>query len=669
MNKSNQEDPVQEVQVIELRQQSSRATTYTESDYRVDLDKDFVIEENDIVKIKSVFVDSVAITDDRIHVKPDILPSDPAFNTATDLERNYMKITTNHNLYYRNWGYTFFEPNTQRDIAVSSKPQIDGKDYIATILKTRGATNLVDITGIKFTFNNAPSKNMKKPKDPCHCNLQYTSVAGTTQYLKLQIPQKVIQKQAREGTLNQIFILDKDTKLSSGSHKINFPITCVKDSLKISEKNDRHQDSNKKQLHEGGLRRDDNTQDIQTTNATNDFLVPMDFPQEFYLRAGDYNKKELARELNVLLSGFSNASGVDQGELGEETYDAFATGQPYPNDIAGNTFLMSAKSLRLIRGDGVNVGTTGDTNGRPFFVRVDSKNAFNFKASNEVGPAYVPDYWIGSDLGISFDYNEMVDKFEIVQTHMSLRDKNSNSITSGVVVDEDGAVLRMNNKLTGVYLKNLEPEDFWFDKLGFDKNILVNDSKQITLENGTDYPEWDAGGQRSVPNLEDQLIDGETTTGDLMTLTSLTFKGNQAPRFDADNGKTFATGGISFDTAKLPVGFNVATANTLSIYADKDNTPDESSHEAKSYFKIEVDMGINNDIINASNPKIKSIINRYYSVDSYTTSYGEGDITYQHKGAPVKVSSIGIRILKPDGTLSTELGNANSVFLEIIKTK
>ena len=662
-----QVQPIEEVQVIELRQQSGSATSYGNADYRVDLDKDIIINENDIVKIKSVFVDSVALNDDKIHVDPDVLPSDPDFATATELERTHMTITTNHNLYYRNWGFTFFEPNTQRDILKASLPQIDGKDYIATITHDASAKDIVKVSAMRFEYSNY----FGKKKDPVHVNLQYETPAGNINYLRLQVPQKDIQHAQKKGS-SDFFFIDADTKLASGSHKVNFPITCLKDSIKVSEKNDKHQDSNQKQLHEGGLTRPSNTSDTQTADNTNDFLIPMDFPQTFHLKAGDYNKKDLARELTVLMSQFTNNGGENAGLLGRDTYDAFRTGQPYPNDLGGNTFLMSAKSLRLTRGNGVNVGTTGDTNGRPTFVRVDSKNAFQFKKENEVGPAgsFVPDYWVGSDVGIEFDYNEIVDKYEIIQTHMSLRDKNSNAITSGTVVTIDGTdFLQINNKLTGIYLKNLEPQDFWFNKLGFDRNILVDDSKQITLGSDAEYPTWDSGGAQSVPNLESQLIDGQTTTGDLMGNTNLTFKGNQAPRFDPDNGKEFANGGIAFDLAVAPTAFNIATQTTLSIYSDQDNKPDTADHEEKAYFKVEVDMGLNNDLINSKNPKVKSIMNRYYSVDSYTTSYGEGDIMYQHKGDSVKCSSIGIRILKPDGSLSTDIGNANSVFLEVIKEK
>tara|TARA_A100000171_G_scaffold52495_1_gene71103 strand:- start:1269 stop:3266 length:1998 start_codon:yes stop_codon:yes gene_type:complete len=659
-------EPIEETQVIELRQQSNSATIYDNADYRVDLDKDIIINENDIVKIKSVFVDSVAQSDDKIHVDPDVLPTDPNFATATELERTHMSIQTNHNLYYRNWGFTYFSPDTQRDYQVGGLPSIDGKDYIATFVKDASTSNIVKVSGIVFGFSNY----FGKKKDPVHVNLQYTTPAGNTNYLRLQVPQKDIQHTLKKG--NEKFIIDANTKLASGSHKINFPITCVKDSIKISEKNDKHQDSNKKQLHEGGLARPSNTGDVQTADNTNDFFVPMDFPQTFHLKAGDYNKKDLARELTVLFSQFTNKSGEVAGLLGKNTFDAFATGQPYPNDVGGNTFLMSAKSLRLTRGNGQQVGTIGDSNGRPTFVRVDSKNAFQFKKENPTGPAgsFVSDYWIGSDVGIEVDYNEIVDKYEIIQTHMSLRDKNSNAITSGSFVDIDGTeFLQVNNKLTGIYLKNLEPEDFWFNKLGFDRNILVDDSKQITLGSDPEYPTWDDGSAKSVPNLETQLIDGETVTGDLATTTNLTFKGNQAPAFDPDNGKQFADGGIAFDLAVAPTAFNIATQTTMSIYADKDNTPDTADHEEKAYFKVEVDMGLSNDLINAKNPRVKSIMNRYYSVDSYTTSYGEGDITYQHKGEPVKCSSIGIRILKPDGSLSDDIGNANSVFLEIIKQK
>ena len=82
-------------------------------------------------------------------------------------------------------------------------------------------------------------------------------------------------------------------------------------------------------------------------------------------------------------------------------------------------------------------------------------------------------------------------------------------------------------------------------------------------------------------------------------------------------------------------------------------------------------MGIQNEILgNNNNNKISSIISKYYSQNSYTSSYSEGSIPYLHKAdEPLYISNIRIRILDPDNKINDKIGNRNSIFLEVIKNE
>lgn len=663
--------PTQLTQVIELRQKGEKSVSTSNADYRTMLDKDITIEPLDVVKIKSCFIDSVALNSDKITVLPDVPEGSPNYNTASLEEKNFKKLTTTHNFYYRNWGNTFETPQTQRDYkqpdAAGTEP-IDGRDYIATYESTvPGGEHQDLVSGIAFEFVGGT----KKLSDPAHINLQYTEFTGTAgseseniRYLHLLVSQKEIRK--IRPTFSNLLRIDKDTHLSKGSQSVTFPIKCKRNSIIVSLKNDKHQDSNGTQLHKAGLRRSDTeiAEDVRTADPSIASFLPMSFPQDFLLRAGEYNKVELARELSQLLSKPKSRNSHLR------TFDVEAAGgaSVYPTELIGNTFLMSSDSLRQTRGNGVNVGTaTPNTDGRVVFCSTDGKNAFQFKARNETLTPRQLDYWLGSDEGIAMQYNQAVSKFELIQMHLSLRDGNSNAITRGTLLDAD--TFSVSNKVTGIYLQDLQPADFWFSDLNFDKSMLVHEG-QVLQTAGTDYLPWPDGIQRSIPVLDD-LVDGTQITGDSFSLANFTFKGNQS--VTGPNAVTRAAGGHAFDVADPPLTFDVAVNQTISIYADTNNgVGDTDDHEKKGFFKIEVDMGINNEIVGGEhNNKIKSVINRFYTVDSYTSSYGEGDILYQHPAgaAPIKTSDIGIRILKPDGTLSDEIGDANSVFLEIIKNR
>ncbi len=107
-------------------------------------------------------------------------------------------------------------------------------------------------------------------------------------------------------------------------------------------------------------------------------------------------------------------------------------------------------------------------------------------------------------------------------------------------------------------------------------------------------------------------------------------------------------------------------AQTLS----KSNNIDEEK-KSGGYFKIEVNMpGINSDIREGDrkNNNIQSIISRFYNQDSYTSGYNEGSIPFVYtSNNPTYLTDFRVRILEPDGTLSTDIGKTNTVFIEVVK--
>ena len=86
------------------------------------------------------------------------------------------------------------------------------------------------------------------------------------------------------------------------------------------------------------------------------------------------------------------------------------------------------------------------------------------------------------------------------------------------------------------------------------------------------------------------------------------------------------------------------------------------------YYLIEMNTKFESKLIgqNFYNNIIQGVINRYYSINTYTAG-GQG-LEYVHpEGAePILMNSIHTRILMPDGSLAN-LGSDNSVFLTITK--
>ena len=68
------------------------------------------------------------------------------------------------------------------------------------------------------------------------------------------------------------------------------------------------------------------------------------------------------------------------------------------------------------------------------------------------------------------------------------------------------------------------------------------------------------------------------------------------------------------------------------------------------------------------NTDIQAIIGRYYNANNFTSAYNEGSIPYVYnEDEPTILSEVQIRILDPDGSVASGLGNKNTVFLQIQK--
>ena len=87
----------------------------------------------------------------------------------------------------------------------------------------------------------------------------------------------------------------------------------------------------------------------------------------------------------------------------------------------------------------------------------------------------------------------------------------------------------------------------------------------------------------------------------------------------------------------------------------------------QGYYLIEINAKMNNSFTGSSfnSNLIMGIVDNYYTTGNYTSATG-GNIEYTHYGEPVYISEVGVRILRPDGSLA-ELGSDNTVFLKINK--
>ena len=208
------------------------------------------------------------------------------------------------------------------------------------------------------------------------------------------------------------------------------------------------------------------------------------------------------------------------------------------------------------------------------------------------------------------------------------------------------------NKEGGIAFTDLQPKSLWFDKLGFDTDIIINETHRT-------LPQTPGGSKVNwiVPVISNRQ-DGTNSTG---AYTGL----------DTCINKTGAQSGNPVVVPTLgggnPVGFS--SSNTTACYA---KIPLVGGKLDEPYFLVEVNINAPQNYVGqgVKRDSIKGIVGKFFSINSYTNGGADSGVSpYIHQGDPFVLSDIKIRILDPNFQMAEGIGDNNAVFLEIIKAQ
>lgn len=206
-------------------------------------------------------------------------------------------------------------------------------------------------------------------------------------------------------------------------------------------------------------------------------------------------------------------------------------------------------------------------------------------------------------------------------------------------------------RYSGVVWTSLQPPTFWNEMLGF-ADITVAPSYTSKMN----YP---AAGNVITTNNSFKLPvkEGVNVTGGF-------------PGLDlgvVHDDELFATPVFADPTGTIK---NIAqkTNDVSSIYSSR--TFNSSLAEA-GYFLLDIQSNIQQKLVSSklATTHTQSIINRYYTANSFTSDTGNGSILYTHVGEPQMLSSFKVTVRNPDRSLVDGhiLQPKNTVFLEVIK--
>ena len=258
-------------------------------------------------------------------------------------------------------------------------------------------------------------------------------------------------------------------------------------------------------------------------------------------------------------------------------------------------------------------------------------------------------FFIGSNQ-VQLSYNTQTNKFFWNFLHFPIYN------TSGVICSriietvnpnfsmqtKNGSVAFL--KLSAVNNDTREPFDFWTAKLGFQLDKVC-----VTPEANLEFDD-----NATIFNAElVNVLDGINTTNAKVDLDSIVNKAGN----DYNYQKVMSTAPFPF----IQSNFNtVIEANEITVRQLEDITV--------PYFLVEMNAGFKTNLVSTetTNRSITGIIDRYYSKGSYTMG-NDNSLIYTHRGQPLVLSKFYTRILQPDRTLPTTLGDDNTVFIEIIR--
>ena len=341
--------------------------------------------------------------------------------------------------------------------------------------------------------------------------------------------------------------------------------------------------------------------------------IPHIFTHTFTLEQGDYEPDELARIIT------DKCSFLTQSDLG-----AFPMNSPF---LTSNQQFL----FRHPQPDSFVYYHASGTNGDFDYYRYKSN-----------------DYLSGtSQIGLQYDDGLNKFKFTIINNPIYKLINGQPQVATEATQRDDGFFFVANSS-SGIAFTTLQPASLWFDKLGFNTNICNHPTM-----GGNDY----GSGSILVPAFD--FNEKQNITSSYVGLDSAINRAGMSS--DANSYKKTAPLSALTSTS-------LTQNNIFGTQSIKQMVIDEG------YFMIEVDFGgKGNDIIGGEDNyynKISSIISRFYSTDSFTSAYNEGSIPYTHRGAlPLQISSFRTRILNSEGNLSQNIGNRNSVFIEIIRNQ
>ena len=390
--------------------------------------------------------------------------------------------------------------------------------------------------------------------------------------------------------------------------------------------------------------------------------VPVEVETTFNVLAGNYAPADLAKSITDKMN-----------TMPTDIFLASTTKVPVPVPPPNPLKVKPSTYLGLYQTYDKTVTIEGDVYPTGLFADSAENNQLMFPINRTADPARngKANLLLGTNQ-VSLTYNDDINRFQWDYLHMPIYNVSGQLIiaygqflvnsAAGFVYDPSRCGYA--GSFSGIAFTSLEPIEFWRDDMGFDmSSILVNINHSgpvQTLSGGySDVGEPTATAYTvKLPTFD--IIEGVHTTGSRISIDAAVSKTNpigaqfQQPFVELDSALSGAT---------TPPQNSIITATDFIPLIANFNVGSRNSN--RGYYIADIDCIFKGHTTGSTRShNIKYIINRYYSVNSFTSSASDG-IIYTHYGSPMLLSSIRVRITEPDGSIVTDIGINNSIIMRL----
>lgn len=368
------------------------------------------------------------------------------------------------------------------------------------------------------------------------------------------------------------------------------------------------------------------------TGITNKVYSPFVFTTEIVLPKGVYSPVQLSTYISQQLSQ-ANLSSTTDSQYMSKTKFQFAIGDFDKDKDNPNGEVNPLTGLPVTLAE------------QTTFISDDAILSYKFPTGNS--------NFIGTSQ-IALEYDQASDKFNWTYLHQPMLDATNGSNISvrflRAGLQTNGNVVGVSEN-SGIYLNSLTAKnskgvhvDFWEGTLGFDLNsICVGTGSTVTNKYGL----------TGIINLSEPLVSGVNSTSGYYGLDAGVIRGASSwyERQSVPDTQEGICSTINSTNA-------IYAAETLDVLLNK-----------FSHYILQTDLGFfNNNYIGIKwYRNINGVISKYYAYGSYAFAESDAAIQYIHTGAPIQLKSVHVRLLKSDMTRDINLGDDNTVIMQVIK--